>query len=70
MGTMISACLIATGSVAKLIGLSMSLGWRDKVTWFLLFDMYMFLSLLYGGLVWGMESLRQDGRVVWTPLGI
>ena len=56
MGAMISARLTAAQTTwAKLIGLISGLGWQDRATRLLLFDMYVHSSLLYGGPVWGIE---------------
>ena len=74
MGAMISARLATAQAVwAKLTGLVMSLGWRDRATWLLLFDTYVCITLLYGAPVWGIEFFRQDGGVVvdiTVPFGV
>lgn len=42
-----------------------SLGWRDRRTRLLLFDVYVRSVLLYGGAVWGMHFLPISGDLAF-----
>ena len=70
MGAMLSARLTAAQAAwAKLLGLITSLGWKDRATRLLLFDMYVRTTLLFGMPVWGMELLRHDGDLAVDSTG-
>ena len=70
MSAMLSARLTAAQAAwAKLLGLTTSLGWKDRATCLLLFDTYVRTTLLFGGPVWGMELLRRDGDLAVDSTG-
>ena len=52
----------------KLLGTITSLGWRDRATRLLLFEVYVRSTLLYGGAVWGPAFLPRSGNMTrdWT----
>ena len=52
----------------KLLGTITLLGWRDRATRLLLFEVYIWSTLLYGGVVWGPAFLPRSGDMSrdWT----
>ena len=51
------------------MGIITSLGWRDRATRLLLYDVYVRTCLLYGGASWGMAFLSWDENLVRYCMG-
>ena len=52
-----------------MLGTVTSLGWHDRATRLLLFDVYVRLTLLYGGAVWGPAFLPRSGDLSHDWMG-
>ena len=52
-----------------MLGTVTSLGWRDRATRLLLFDVYVHSTLLYGGAVWGPAFLPRSGDLSHDWMG-
>ena len=68
LATMSARLVTGQKGWGKLLGIVTSLGWRDRATRLLLFEVYVRSTLLYGGAVWGPTFLPRSGDLThdWT----